>query len=67
MSTIATIGPGPRVVHETRGERLDRQPDSLVITGPTGVGKSWLASAIGQACRVDRSFLYQRVPSCLRA
>ena len=37
--------------------------DNLVITGPTGVGKSWLASALGhKACRDDRSVLYQRVP-----
>jgi DNA replication protein DnaC len=37
--------------------------DSLVITGPTGVGKSWLACALGhKACRDDRSVLYQRVP-----
>ena len=37
--------------------------DNLIITGPTGVGKSWLASALGhKACRDDRSVLYQRVP-----
>lgn len=37
--------------------------DNLVICGPTGVGKSWLACAIGhKACRDDRSVLYQRVP-----
>jgi DNA replication protein DnaC len=37
--------------------------DNLVITGPTGVGKSWLACALGhKACRDNRSALYQRVP-----
>ena len=37
--------------------------DNLVICGPTGVGKSWLACALGhQACRDNRSVLYQRVP-----
>ncbi len=37
--------------------------DNLVITGPTGVGKSWLACALEhKACRDDRSVLYQRVP-----
>lgn len=37
--------------------------DNRIITGPTGVGKSWLASALGhKACRDDRSVLYQRVP-----
>jgi DNA replication protein DnaC len=37
--------------------------DNLVICGPTGVGKSWLACALGhKACRDNRSVLYQRVP-----
>jgi DNA replication protein DnaC len=37
--------------------------DNLVISGPTGVGKSWLASALGhKACRDNHSVLYQRVP-----
>ena len=37
--------------------------DNLVICGPTGVGKSWLACALGhKACRDDRSVFYQRVP-----
>lgn len=37
--------------------------DNLVICGPTGVGKSWLACALGhKAYRDDRSVLYQRVP-----
>ncbi|MGQ0533297.1 MAG: IS21-like element helper ATPase IstB [Caulobacteraceae bacterium] len=35
--------------------------DTAIITGPTGVGKSWLACAIGlQACRDNRSVLYVR-------
>lgn len=36
---------------------------NLIILGPTGVGKSWLACALGQkACRDDFSVLYKRVP-----
>jgi DNA replication protein DnaC len=36
---------------------------SLLICGPTGTGKSWLACALGhKACRDDRSVLYHRVP-----
>jgi DNA replication protein DnaC len=36
---------------------------NLIIEGPAGVGKSWLACALGQkACRDNRSVLYQRVP-----
>jgi DNA replication protein DnaC len=35
----------------------------ILITGPTGVGKSWLACAMAQyACRRGHSALYQRVP-----
>ena len=41
--------------------------DNLVLVGPTGVGKSWLASALGhKACRDNRSVIYQRVPVCSR-
>ena len=37
--------------------------DNLVISGPTGVGKSWLACALGhKACRDNLSVFYQRVP-----
>ncbi len=36
---------------------------SVLITGATGVGKSWLACALAQyACRRGHSALYQRVP-----
>jgi DNA replication protein DnaC len=36
------------------------------LAGPTGVGKTWLACALGQrACRNNRSVLYQRVPRML--
>jgi DNA replication protein DnaC len=37
--------------------------DNLVIIGPTGVGKSWLACALGhKACRDNHSVLYARAP-----
>ena len=36
---------------------------SVLITGPTGTGKSWLACALAQyACRRGQSALYLRVP-----
>lgn len=36
---------------------------SVLITGPTGAGKSWLACALAQyACRRGYSAVYQRVP-----
>lgn len=37
--------------------------ENLSIIGPTGVGKSWLACALGhKACRDNRSVLYTRLP-----
>ena len=40
--------------------------ENLILCGPTGIGKSWLASALGhKACRDNRSVLYQRVPKLL--
>jgi len=46
----------------TDGEWIDAH-DNLILCGSTGVGKSWLACALGhKACRDNRSVLYQRVP-----
>jgi len=46
----------------TNGEWIDTH-DNLILCGPTGVGKSSLACALGhKACRDNRSVLYQRVP-----
>jgi DNA replication protein DnaC len=37
--------------------------DNLILCGPAGIGKSWLACALGhKACRDNRSVLYQRIP-----
>jgi DNA replication protein DnaC len=36
---------------------------NLLITGPCGVGKTWLACALGQkACRDGKTVLYHRLP-----
>ncbi len=40
-----------------------RDCNHLVIVGPTGTGKSWLACALGnKACRDGFSVLYKRIP-----
>ncbi len=37
--------------------------ENMIITGPTGTGKTWLACAFGhQAARLDHSVLYLRMP-----
>lgn len=39
---------------------------NLILTGPTGSGKTWLACALGnQACRQGKTVLFQRLPLLL--
>jgi DNA replication protein DnaC len=42
--------------------------ENLLITGATGLGKSWIACALGhKACRDGRAVLYHRVPRLFEA
>jgi DNA replication protein DnaC len=44
-----------------------REHHNLLMTGPTGIGKTWLACALGQkACREGYSVLYLRLPRLLQ-
>jgi len=45
-----------------------RARHNLLVTGPCGVGKSWLACALGhRACRDDFSVAYHRLPRLFAA
>nr|WP_272214477.1 ATP-binding protein [Marinicella sp. W31]MDC2880090.1 ATP-binding protein [Marinicella sp. W31] len=45
-----------------------RKRHGLLITGPAGVGKSWLTCALGhKACREDFSVVYHRAPRLFAA
>jgi DNA replication protein DnaC len=56
QATLASLGGGGSM----------KQHHNLLITGPTGVGKTWLACAFGNlACRQKLSTLYLRVPRLL--
>src|SRR4051794_14381764 len=49
------------------GDWIDRKQNLLII-GPAGVGKSWIACALGhKACRDNRSVQYHRVPRLFEA
>ena len=49
--------------HKLVGGDWIRHSQHLVIGGPTGTGKSWLACALGhKACREGFSVLYRRAP-----
>ena len=44
-----------------------RDRHNVLITGPTGIGKTWLACALGhQACRAGLTALYLRLPRLLQ-
>lgn len=45
-----------------------RQHRNVLVSGPSGIGKSWIACALGhKACRDNLSVLYQRLPRLMAA
>lgn len=66
LDTRASRGLDARLITSLgHGQWIERgQP--LLICGPTGVGKTWLACALAQkACRLGKTALYARLPRLL--
>src|ERR1700722_11676703 len=66
LDTRASRGLDARQIASlAHGEWIERgQP--ILIAGPTGVGKTWLACALAQkACRLGKTALYARLPRLL--
>jgi DNA replication protein DnaC len=66
LDTRASRGLDARLITSLgHGEWISRgQP--LLISGPTGVGKTWLACALAQkACRLGKTAFYARLPRLL--
>ena len=54
------------LVQRLLGGRWLAEQQNVLLTGPTGVGKTWLACALAnQACRMGHSALYVRLPRLL--
>lgn len=66
LDTRASRGLDARLIASlAHGEWVERA-HTVLILGPTGVGKTWLACALAQkACRMGRTALYARLPRLL--
>ncbi len=51
------------LIQQLAASRWIAEHRNLLITGPCGIGKTWLACALGhKACRDDHTVIYTRVP-----
>jgi DNA replication protein DnaC len=59
----ATRGLDRRLMAELSARNWIREHHNLILTGPCGTGKTWLACALGQqAARSELCVLYHRIP-----
>ena len=66
LDTRAARGPDTRLLASLASCDWIRAGHAVITTGKTGVGKSWIACALGnQACRHGFSVLYTRFPRLL--
>lgn len=62
----AARGLDKSLIRQLAGGQWIAEHRNLLVTGPTGVGKSWLACALAHAaCRLGHRALYQRLPRLL--
>ncbi|WP_425327252.1 ATP-binding protein [Rhizobium grahamii] len=65
MPTFVPHGVDRNLLMTRAGCDWIRKHQSLLVTGPAGVGKSWLACARGhKVCREDFSVAYTGFPGC---
>ena len=63
MLSVAVHNHYKRLNHQTKHNDVKLANSNILLVGPTGTGKSWLACALGhKACRDNRSVLYHRLP-----
>ncbi len=66
LDTRASRGLDARLITSLAHGEWAERAHTVLISGPTGVGKTWLACALAQrACRLGKSALYARVPRLL--
>ncbi len=64
----ANRGLDKALINSLQDSQWIKKHRNILITGPTGVGKSWIACALAQkACRDGYTALYQRLPRLFNA
>ena len=68
LDFTANRGLDKALINSLQNSQWIKKHRNILITGPTGVGKSWIACALAQkACRDGYTALYQRLPRLFNA